>query len=283
MLPQRSRLATLRSCSPAGAPVKRPGPLNLPRFPISFGDGQVALAVRPSPGADLAGALRGMGLTTGVPTIALVSAGAGRAQLDRLGALIEKVLIPVAVATGAVMVDEGHRGGMGARVGEACRRRKAQFPLVGVAPEHRATTGDGLDSNHSHFVVVPADRPGWAATWTSSVTSALAGGNQSVAVVTAGGEPAWESVAEHARVGRVVMVVARTGGMADHLAAALAGRAANLRGADRRAAALAESGQLRVIDPARGAARLAEALRDALTPSHRQGPPKALSPGRQSR
>lgn len=249
-------------------------PLNHLRFPISFDDGQVALAVRPSPGADLAAALRGMGLTTGVPTIVLVSAGATPAQLDRLDALIEKVLLPVTVETGAVVVDEGHRGGVGARLGEICQRRKVQVPLIGVAPEHRAESGAGLDSNHSHFVMVPADQPGWAATWTSAVAEALAGGHQSVALVASGGEPAWAAVAEHVMVGRTVMVVARTGGVADHLVAASRGHTS-----DPRAATLVASGRLRVVDPGHGAAAMADALRTALAHTESGGQPRALGPG----
>lgn len=213
-----------------------------------------------------------MGLTTGVPTIVLVAAGATRAQIGRLGPLLEKVVIPVATATGAVVVDEGHVGGVGAILAEACRHKKARFPLVGVAPERGrpgddASSGEGLDSGHSHFVVVPADRPGWAATWTSSVASALAGGNRSVALVTSGGDGAWESVAEHTKAGRLVMAVARTGGVADHLAAALRGNAA-----DPRAAPLAASGQIFVVDPAKGAAHVADMLRNALSRPDTLGP-----------
>lgn len=214
-----------------------------------------------------------MGLTTGVPTVVLVAAGSTRAQLGRLGPLLEKVVIPVAVAAGAVVVDEGHVVGVGAMLGEACRRRKAQFPLVGVAPDHGrpgddAADSEGLDPGHSHFVVVPAGRPGWEAAWTSAVASALAGGNRSVALVTSGGDGAWESVAEHAKAGRLVMAVARTGGVADHLAAALKGHAA-----DPRAAPLAASGQVYAVDPATGATHVADTLRSALSR------PDALGPG----
>ena len=59
------------------------------RFPISFADGSVALAVRAAPGADLAAALRGMGLTTGVPTVVLIGAGSRSSQLSRLGPLLD--------------------------------------------------------------------------------------------------------------------------------------------------------------------------------------------------
>lgn len=248
--------------------------LNLPRFPISFPDGRVALGVRPTPGGDLARTLRGMGLTTGVPTIVLVGAGATGSQLRRLGPLLEKVVIPVALATGASVVDEGRTPGIGALVGEACRRRTADFPLVGVAPNDVVESTEDLDSNHTHFVAVPADEPGWAALWTSRVASALAGGHRSVALVIAGGEPAWESLAEHRRAGRLIMAVARTGGVADHLAASLKGQAA-----DRRAGPLTASGRVFAADPAKGATRVAELLRRALT-REEPGPPRALGPGR---
>jgi len=248
--------------------------MNLPRFPISFPEGRVALAVRPAPGADLARTLRGMGLTTGVPIIVLVSAGATQSQLKRLGPLLDKVVIPVTVAAGAAVVDEGHRSGVGAMLGQACRRTTAQFPLVGLAPEHRGESGDGLDPNHTHFVAVPADPPGWAAMWTSRVASALAGGNRSVALVIAGGDPAWASLAEHAMAGRLVMAVARTGGVADHLARALKGEEA-----DRRAGPLAASGQVFAVDPARGASHVADRLRSALRRDE-PGRPGALDPGR---
>jgi hypothetical protein len=234
----------------------------------------VALAVRPPPGGDLAKALRGMGLTTGVPTIVLAGAGAGPSQLDRLGPLLEKVVIPVALEAGAAVVDEGAVTGVGARLGLATIHKKAQFPLVGVAAEDRAGSGDGLDPNHTHFVVVPADRPGWAAAWISSVASALAGGNGCVALLAAGGDAAWREVAEHIRAGRRILVVRRTGGPADHLAAAAAGNAA-----DPRAAPLVATGQVTVVDPSRGAAHLVEVLRQALAPPATRGRPAALGPG----
>ncbi|MDQ4068231.1 MAG: hypothetical protein M3203_01935, partial [Actinomycetota bacterium] len=132
--------------------------MTLPRFPIAFDDGQVALGVRADPRTDLPRALRAMGLTTGVPTIVPVSAGSRPAQLARLHALLEKVVVAVAEAVGATVVDEGDTDGVGALLGEARRRKRAGFPLVGVAPE--GTEPGWLDSEHTHFVLVPA---GWGA------------------------------------------------------------------------------------------------------------------------
>lgn len=246
-------------------PRSRP-PVNLPRFPIPFHDGQVALGVRADPATDLARALRAMGLTTGVPTIVPLSAGSRPTQLSRLRALLEKVVVAVAETAEATVVDEGDAGGVGALLGQVRRDRKAGFPLVGVAPDEGGS--EGLDPEHTHFVLVPAGAVADRARWISSVATAVAGGNRSVALVAAGGEPAWEAVRAHVRAGRLVMAVARTGGVADHLAAAVTGRRA-----DGRAGPLAASGQVCAIDPSRGASAVADMVRSALSR------PNALNPG----
>lgn len=245
--------------------------MTLPRFPISFDDGQVALGVRARPDADLGKALRGMGLTTGVPTIVLVTGGSLSGQLQRLVPLLEKVVVPVVEAVDATVVDEGAGGGVAAVLGAARRRKKAGFPFVGVAPDATRRHGPDpatLDSEHTHFVLVPAYESGVLARWVAAVATAVAGGNRSVALVTAGGEPAWDAVAAHVTAGRLVMAVAHSGGVADDLVAALAGRSS-----ERRAASLTASGQVCAVDPGRGATFVADMLRSALSR------PDALPPG----
>ena len=232
--------------------------MNFPRFPISFDDGHVALGVRADPATDLPRALRAMGLTTGVPTIIPVSSGSRPAQLSRLRALLEKVVVAVAEAVDATVVDEGDRGGVGAMLGQVRRHNKAGFPLVGVAPDGAGS--EGLDSEHTHFVLVPTGRGADRARWISAVAAAVSGGNRSVALLAAGGEPAWDAAAAHVRAGRLVMAVARTGGVADHLAAALGGRSA-----DGRALSLAAAGQVCALDPGRGASSVADMVRTALS------------------
>jgi hypothetical protein len=240
--------------------------LTLPRFPISFADGNVALGVRVAPGTDLPRALRAMGLTTGVPTLVAVGAGSRPAELSRLGPLLEKVVVAVAEAVEATVVDEGDPGGLAAALGQARLRKKAGFPLVGVAPA--ATDPSGLDAAHTHFVFVPAEHRTARARWIAAVATAVSGGNRSLALAVAGGEPAWDALDAHVRAGRLVMAVARTGGVADHLAAAVAGRPA-----DSRALALVGSGHVFAVDPAKGAAHVADTLRSALSR------PDALGPG----
>lgn len=221
--------------------------------------------MRVDPDVDLGRALRAMGLTTGVPTIVPLAAGSRPAQLARLGPLLEKVVAHVAESMEATVVGAGGPGGIGEALGQARRRRKAAFPMVGVASDD-AGPGD-LEPEHTHFVLVPADDDAGLARWVSAAATAAAGGNRSVAVVTAGGEPAWEAVAAHARAGRLVMAVARTGGVADQLAAACDGRVA-----DTRARALAASGQVFAVDPGRGATHVAEVLAGMLRRPDELGP-----------
>jgi hypothetical protein len=251
--------------------------VNVPRFPLSFAGGQVALGVRAGPGTDLARALRAMGLTTGVPTIVLVGTGARPSDVGRLGPLLTKVVVPVAEAVEATVVDEGTSAGLPGLMGGVRLARKAAFPLVGVAGDDSRAgggqagggqAGGGLDAEHTHFVLVPPHRESELARWVALVADAAAGGNRSVALVAAGGEGAWGAVREHVAAGRLVMAVSRSGGVADHLSAALAGRPA-----DRRAAALASSGRICAVDPGRGAAHVADMLRSALSR------PDALGPG----
>ena len=137
--------------------------------------------------------------------------------------------------------------------------------MIGVASDGSGA-GD-LEPEHTHFVLVPADHGAGVARWVAQVATAAAGGNRSVAVLTAGGEPAWEAVAAQAREGRLIMAVARTGGVADQLAAACGGRVS-----DPRARALADSGQVFTVDPGKGAAHVAEVLRGALSRANELGP-----------
>lgn len=253
---------------------------NLPRFPIIFPDGRVALGVRGRPGSELGPALRGMGLTTGVPTLVVVGAGARHSHVDRLGPLLEKVVVAVAEAADATVVDDGLAGGVSGLLGRVRRGKKAGFPLLGVASDGSRGdgagdggrgdgAGDGLDPGHTHFVLVPARSPRELFRWEAAVATALAGGNRSVVLLAAGGEPAWDAVAEHVHAGRLVVAVSRTGGVADQLSAAVARRPA-----DARAAPLVASGRVAAVDPARGAAHVADMLRTFLSR------PNALGPGR---
>ena len=206
-----------------------------------------------------------MGLTTGVPTVVPVGAGSTPAQLARLGPLLEKVVVAVAESLEAAVISPGAADGLSQALGDVRRRKKAGFPMIGVAPDS-AGAGD-LGAEHTHFVLVPVDHGAGVARWISAVATAAAGGNRSVALVTAGGEPAWEVVAAHARAGRLVLAVSRTGGVADQLAAACGGRTS-----DSRARALADSGQVFAVDPAKGASYVAEVLKGVLSRPNELGP-----------
>ena len=141
--------------------------LTVPRFPISFAGGHVALAFRAAPGTDLGRGLRAMGLTTGVPVIVPVGAGSRPAQLDRLGPLLEKVVATVAEEVGATVVGPGAAGGLGEALGGARRRKMAGFPMIGVASD--GSDREDLEPEHTHFVLVPADDGAGVARWVAEV------------------------------------------------------------------------------------------------------------------
>ena len=173
----------------------------------------------------------------------------------------------MAEAVEATVVDEGDAGGPGRRPRPGPPAQEGRLPAARSGVRRRDRRRDDLDPAHTHFVLVPADHGAGLARWVAAVATAVAGGNRSVALAAAGGEPAWEAVAAHVRAGRLVMAVARTGGVADQLAAAAAGRPA-----DGRARALAASGQVFAVDPAQGAAHVADTLRSALSRPDALGP-----------
>jgi hypothetical protein len=233
------------------------------RFALALDGGQVAMATRAGRDVDLAKALRAMGLTTGVPTLVLAgpSGGITTREAGRLGSLLQRVVVPVVGSMRAAVVDAGQRAGIAGLVGRARRVARAQFALVGVAAD--AGVGDhprpDLDPDHSHFVLLPradADDDAW---WLQEVAGALAGGNHALTLLAGGGSAAWAVVAEGVRAGRPVLAVARTGGLADELAAAGRGREAGGRAAE-----LAASGLVQAVDPAQGVAHVAGVLGTAL-------------------
>src|SRR5947209_8091861 len=120
-----------------------------------------------------------------------------------------------------------------------------RFPISfddgSVALAVRAGPGVDLAPQHTRSVLAPAPAGG-IGPWVATVADALAGGNRSVALVAAGGEPAWAAVSAQMAAGRQVLVVSHSGGVADHLSAAAAGRPA-----DERAAPLARSGRVHPV------------------------------------
>ncbi|MBK8637109.1 MAG: hypothetical protein IPN92_02095 [Chromatiaceae bacterium] len=189
---------------------------------------------RPSP-EGLTVALSELSLTRPRPILILVG---GAANLDATtgGALLPvfERLAPRLDELGALVIDGGTPFGVMALMGLARRRSAAGFPLLGVAPLGRialdptarvpdppgveADAKVHLDSNHTHFLLVPGERWGDESPWITDVAEHLAGGHGSLMLVAAGGAITLLDVMHRLRAGGRVLVLAGSGGTADRLA-----------------------------------------------------------------
>jgi SLOG in TRPM, prokaryote len=176
-------------------------------------------------------------------------------------------LAPLAERCGAAVIDGGTDAGVMRLMGQARTAIGASFPLIGVAPAARvaipggsaSSPGTPLEPHHTHMLLVPATDWAAGARWLSWAAALLAGNARSVTILVNGGEVAFEDVALSIQARRPVVVVAGTGRTADVLAAAAAGETS-----DERAATLAASGLLRVVDIASGTAALVDVVASLL-------------------
>jgi transcriptional regulator with XRE-family HTH domain len=223
-------------------------------FELGFSNGSRAHAIRVHRSAELPVALGELGLRHSRPVLVVVG-GAGEvsaADMARLRPLFEEALAPLAETLGTFVVDGGTDAGVMRLLGQAHAKTRATFPLVGVAaigtvvlpgaPPPRSDAAP-LETNHTHFVLVPGSEWGDDSPWLPRVAGVLARGTPSVTVVINGGENTWKDIAQSVKAGRPVITVAGSGRAADALAGALRGEPVDGRARD-----LAISGLVRAID-----------------------------------
>ena len=224
-------------------------------FKLTFSQEQTAIAIRVSEVAELPAALGQMSLSGSHPILVIVGGASQISDADflRIQSLFVEVLAPIAETLGAYVVDGGTDAGVMRLMGYARNQIKAQFPLIGVAPmgkvvlpEQTTTPSDDaspLQSDHTHFVLVPGNNWGDESPWLVDVATVLAGGSPSLTVLINGGEITFVDALNSVTAGRLVMAIAGSGRTADKLALALDGPAT-----DERATKLAASGKLQTID-----------------------------------
>lgn len=223
-------------------------------FKLTFNQEQAAIAITVSETAELPHALANIGLGSSRPILVIVGGASQISDADfiRIQSLFVQVLAPIAETLGACVVDGGTDAGVMRLMGYARNQIKAQFPLIGVAPigkviipEQTTTPSDDacpLQSDHTHFVLVPGDNWGDESSWIADVATVLAGEYPSVTVLINGGEITFADALNSVSAGRLVIAVAGSGRTADKLASALIGGVT-----DERAIKLAASGKLQTI------------------------------------
>lgn len=237
---------------------------------LAFPHDKTAAAVRLDHSDDLDAALKQIGLAPARRVLVLVG-GAGKlaeADFQRLKPFFEDVLVPLATDEDMMVIDGGTDAGTMRLMGQARYRARASFNLIGVAaigtvvlPHMRPSSPNvaTLESNHSHFVLVPGNSWGAEAPWLVRVASALARDVPSATVLVNGGEIAWHDAQASVDAYRPLLVVAGSGRTADVVVRVQRGEAD-----DPRAAALLASGLVQVLDPAVGPSAMRQVLNRVL-------------------
>lgn len=237
---------------------------------FAFSQGRTATAVSLDHSDDLAAALEQIGLTPPRRVLVLIG-GAGKlaeADFQRLQPFFEDVLVPLAAEEDITVIDGGTDVGTMRLIGQARDQARASFNLIGVAaigtvvlPNMRPSTPNAasLESNHSHFVLVPGDRWGAEAPWLARVATTLASDLPSATVLINGGEIAWSDAQASVDAHRPLLVVAGSGRTADMVVRAQRGEAD-----EPRAAALLASGLVQVLDLADGPSAMRQMLNRVL-------------------
>ena len=239
---------------------------------LEFGDGHTARVARPRQFPDVAAAVAGLGLPGQRPVFVVVGGAAGLDEggKERLRVLFSGALLPVVVASQAVVVDGGTDSGVMQLLGRTRVEAGAAFPLVGVAAEEKVILpGNGaeqadrapLERGHSHFVLVPGSCWGDESPWLSWVATEIARSAPSVTVIINGGEIAFQDIAHSLAADRPVLVIAGTGRTADRIAAAVNGDHT-----DEQAAQLADSPLVTAVSWAGDPAAVRAALKELLGP-----------------
>jgi hypothetical protein len=201
----------------------------------TFANGRTALVVhtpRSTPPSDL---IERLGLPSAGAVIVVAGAGDSLSPglEPQLLDLFTRGLMSAAEDTGAVVIDGGTQSGVMALTGQAVAERDHGTLLLGVAPAAKVSYPPGpadgeavpLESNHSCFVLVEGvDWGGETKTMFALADALVVQPAGAVGVVVGGGAVARREVLEMVRRGWPVVVVTRTGGIADDIAAHVAGR-----------------------------------------------------------
>jgi hypothetical protein len=188
--------------------------------------------VFPDERSNLAEAIAELGLNGGHPVIVLVGGEIEEQQRD----VTRQAILSIANTAedmNAVIICGGTDMGVMAEIGRIRSQHGYKFPLVGVTPEELVTWPGGplntkflwlgkqrwqLASHYSHFILVPGSQFGDESSWIGDLAILLSKGHQSVTVLINGGEVSRKDIEVSLENGRPVIVLSRTGRLADELA-----------------------------------------------------------------
>ena len=155
------------------------------------------------------------------PVIVLVGGASGIGWWDKFPMTKAiRIIAHLAEETGAVVVDGGTQAGIMKEIGIQRKRYKFTFPLVGVVFGNLLMKEEPksiLDSNHTHFFLVPGDDWGAESSWISKIATGIAGDDKSITVLVNGGNISRTDVEYSLLENRPTFVMRGTGRMADEI------------------------------------------------------------------
>jgi hypothetical protein len=155
------------------------------------------------------------------PVIVLVGGAGGIGWLDKFP--MRKaigIVAKLAEETQSVVVDGGTQAGIMTEIGKQRKQKKFSFPLIGVVFDSllmQEQPASILDSNHTHFFLIPGEDWGDESAWISKIATAIAGGEKSITILVNGGNISRTDVEYSLLENRPIFVMRGTGRMADEI------------------------------------------------------------------
>jgi type III secretion system FlhB-like substrate exporter len=188
---------------------------------ISLKRGANVRAVNISEDKELPEALNQLEIPHPKPVIVLVGGAGGIGWWDKFPmSKAIRIVARLAEETGAVVVDGGTQAGIMKEIGRQRKRNKFSFPLIGVVFDNLLMKEEPqsiLDSNHTHFFLIPGQDWGDESAWISKIATVIAGDKKSITVLVNGGQISRTDVGYSTLEDRPTFVMRGTGRMADEI------------------------------------------------------------------
>lgn len=197
---------------------------------IDFSE-QKTLCVFPEQHVDLEQAISEFHLNKSYPVIVLI----GGAIEERDAKATERAIQTVtklAQETNMLVICGGTDMGIMAKIGQIRSQNGYTFPLIGITLENLVTWPQGpqstkflwwgkqrwqLEPHYSHFILVPGNEFGDESQWIFDAATILSKENKSVTILINGGEISRKDIQLSIEKGRQVIVLSRTGRLADEI------------------------------------------------------------------
>jgi hypothetical protein len=137
---------------------------------------------------------------------------------DRTRSVFSRVVVPVAVESGALILDDARSSGCAPLMAQATLDQDTVPTLIGIIANDR--TANDIDPNHELVLRLPAVWSGQAKYWfqlAAGLAPEAASSTRVAALLFGGGAAEQKAVLWCARRGWPVLVVGKTGGLADQI------------------------------------------------------------------